>query len=60
MEKKLEISNTERRNLALCTDFRKIKSEQPLASRNAIIKVLSEKYFIGYHMCTRILKEQGL
>lgn len=60
MKKKFELSNKKKRNLALCSDFKKLKLEQPLASRVSIIRELSRKYYIGYHMVSRILKEQGL
>lgn len=60
MENNFELSNKERRNISLSSDFKKIKEEQPLASRVSIIRELSRKYYIGYHMVSRILKEQGL
>lgn len=60
MEKKFDLTNKERRNISLSSDFKRIKEEQPLASRVSIISELSKKYYIGYHMVSRILKEQGL
>lgn len=60
MENNFELSNKEKRNLALCSDFKKLKLEQPLATRVSIIKELTKKYYVGYHMVSRILKEQGL
>jgi hypothetical protein len=60
MEKKFDLTNKERRNISLTSDFKRIKEEQPLASRVSIIRELSKKYYIGYHMVSRILKEQGL
>jgi hypothetical protein len=60
MEKKFDLTNKERRNISLSSDFKRIKEEQPLASRVSIIRELSKKYYIGYHMVSRILKEQGL